>query len=213
MPTTIQRILSLSGVAAVLFYLTHVILGGALWEGYSHLMQPISDLTATGAPDRGLLTIFTNIYGLFAVVFCFMLIKQVKNTTNSLVLAGAIVLLCMHLVSLSYGLFPEDLPGAEMTIAGMMHLLVTALIVPLTIAAPILTGLGLLKLAGERRMGVYSLICGVAILVLGGITAMMFATGSGMFGLFERLNIGTLQAWTATLSIWLYRRCSQPAQP
>ncbi len=212
MPATIPRILSLSGVAAVMFYLTHVILGGALWEGYSHLMQPISDLTATGAPDRGLLTVFTNIYGLFAVIFCFILIGKVKNNTNGLVLAGAVVFLCMHLVSLSYGLFPEDLPGAEMTIAGMMHLLVTALIVPLTIAAPILTGLGLMKIPAEHGMGVFSLICGVGILILGGITAMMFATGTGMFGLFERLNIGTLQAWTVVMSVWLYRRYPNHAQ-
>lgn len=39
-----------SGMAAVLIYLLHVILGGLLWKEYSHLHEPISTLTASGAP-------------------------------------------------------------------------------------------------------------------------------------------------------------------
>jgi len=49
-----KRILLLSGALAALAYAAHVVIGGLLWAGYSHLMQPISDLTATGAPDRAI---------------------------------------------------------------------------------------------------------------------------------------------------------------
>ena len=64
-----KSILLSSGMLAVIIYLIHVILGGILWNGYSHLQQPISDMTATGAPDRNLLLFLTNIYGAMALIF------------------------------------------------------------------------------------------------------------------------------------------------
>lgn len=38
--------LTVFGAIAVFLYVFHVLLGGWLWEGYRHLHQPISDLTA-----------------------------------------------------------------------------------------------------------------------------------------------------------------------
>jgi len=59
----------LSGMLAVVFYVVHVVIGALKWKGYSHLQQPISDLTATGAPNRNLMLTLTTIYGLLALLF------------------------------------------------------------------------------------------------------------------------------------------------
>ncbi|GAB2498580.1 hypothetical protein GCM10008929_18950 [Alkalibacterium psychrotolerans] len=57
-----RKILVGLGTLAVLLYVSHVIIGGLLWDTYSHSDRPISDLTASGAPNRGLLSVLTVLY-------------------------------------------------------------------------------------------------------------------------------------------------------
>ncbi|MGB4843200.1 MAG: DUF998 domain-containing protein, partial [Ferruginibacter sp.] len=152
----------------------HVILGGILWHGYSHLQQPISDLTATGAPDRNLLLFLTNVYGAMALIFAISFSYFESNKYHKLVFWGGILFVLMHMVSISYAFFPQDLPGSEVTFAGTMHIVVTALIVPFTILTPILIGLGLLKKPGWKSFGKYSLFTGILIFVFGGLSAVFF---------------------------------------
>ncbi len=189
-----------NGMLAVVFYFAHVLLGGFLWKGYSHFQQPISDLTATGAPNRDLLLVLTNIYGILALIFAVSFSIFEGRKYNKLVLWGGISFILMHFVSISYGFFPQDLPGNPTTFAGTMHLVVTALIVPFTILSPILIGFGLKKEQRWRKLGKYSIITGILIFVFGGLTGIFFANKLPYFGLVERLNIGTLQVWTFVLS-------------
>ncbi|MGM0898587.1 MAG: DUF998 domain-containing protein [Bacillota bacterium] len=198
------RKLTIFGAIAVFLYVLHVLLGGWLWEGYRHLHQPISDLTAQGAPDRGMLTAITVLYGICSIIFAASAYAVFKGFAPKISRAGMLVFLAMHLVSITYGLFPQDPPGAPLTFTGMMHLAVTALIVPLTILAPLLVGIGLRKVHGFKNYGRYSLVTGVFILIAGGTTAIFFAQGWPYFGLVERLNIGALQLWMLVSSLMLF---------
>ncbi len=208
MKLSFKAILLKTGMPAVMVYIFHVLLGGFLWKDYSHLQQPISDLTSSGAPNRDLLLFITNIYGILALIFAlsFTLIESRKN--HRLVFWGGISFILMHIVSLSYGFFPQDLPGAETTFEGTMHLFVTALIVPFTILSPLLIGLGFWKNKEIRTLGIFSVVCGVLIFILGGLSGLFYANHLAYFGLVERLNIGTLQIWTFILSY----RVSKTAQ-
>lgn len=196
--------LTISGAIAVFLYVLHVLLGGWLWEGYSHLHQPISDLTAQGAPDRGMLTVITVLYGICSISFAGSAYLVFRRFAPKLVRVGMLIFLAMHLVSISYGLFPQDAAGAPITFTGVMHLVVTALIVPLTILAPLLVGIGSRKDANFKRYGNYSLATGLFILIAGGTTAVFFAQGLPYFGLVERLNIGALQLWMLVTSLMLF---------
>lgn len=196
--------LTIFGTVAVLLYVLHVMLEGWLWEGYRHLHQPISDLTAQGAPDRSLLTAITVVYGICSIIFAASAYAVFKRFAPKNSRIGMMVFLAMHLVSITYGLFPQDEAGAPVTFTGIMHLVVTALIVPLTIVAPLLIGLGLRKVHGFRNYGNYSIITGIFILIAGGTTAIFFANGWPYFGLIERLNIGALQLLMLVLSIKLF---------
>ena len=195
-----KAIILKSGMLAVMIYFVHVLLGGFLWEDYSHLQQPISDLTASGAPNRDILLHMTNIYGVLALIFALSFTAIESRKYHRLVFWGGVSFILMHIVSLSYGFFPQDLPGAETTFAGTMHLVVTALIVPFTILSPLLIGLGFKKSKNSRTLGNFSVACGVLILILGGLTGLFYANQLPYFGLIERLNIGTLQIWTFILS-------------
>jgi len=195
-----NNILLFSGVLAVIVYLLHVMIGGMLWQGYSHLQQPISDLTATGAPNRFLMLLFTNIYGGLALIFAVSFTFFVRKERHKLVFFGGISFIILHLVSISYSFFPQDLPGAELSFAGMMHLVVTVLIVPFTILTPLLIGIGLKKEKEWKTIGNFSIVCSLLIILFGGLSGYFFAKGLPYFGLVERLNIGTLQIWTFILS-------------
>jgi hypothetical protein len=200
-----KRTLLLGGALAALAYAAHVVIGGLLWAGYSHLVQPISDLTATGAPDRGLLQVILYAYSAFALVFGVAGIGRLRGLGLKTAAWGMVLYVAMQLVSLSYSFFPEDLPGSAATFLGTMHLVVTGIIVPFTIAAPIVTGLGMRKAAGLARAGWFSVACGILVFFAGGASALFFARKLPFFGLVERLNIGTLQAWTLVLSVVLHR--------
>jgi len=199
----LRAILLSSGMLAVVIYFLHILIGGYLWKTYSHLQQPISDLTATGAPNRFLMLLFTNIYGTLALLFAVSFTIFERKERHKLVFWGGISFIILHLVSISYSFFPQDLPGAEASFAGMMHLVVTVLIVPFTILTPLLTGFGLKKEEAWKTLGNFSLICGFLIIVFGGLTGFFFAKGLPYFGLVERINIGTLQIWTFVLSFKL----------
>ena len=198
--------LTIFGAIAVFIYLFHIVLGGILWTGYSHLMQPISDLTATGAPDRELLSMITFIYGLCAILFTVSAYLYLKNDVPKIARTGLISFIIMHCVSILYGLFPVDLPGAAVTFTGIMHIVITVVIIPLTIISPILIGLGLRKHKQFKIFATYSIITGIFIFIAGGTTAYFFANKLPYFGLVERINIGTLQLWTLIFSLKLFRK-------
>jgi hypothetical protein len=195
-----RTILLSTGMLAVVIYLLHILIGGYLWKTFSHLQQPISDLTATGAPNRTLLLLFTNIYAALALIFAISFTFFERKELNKFVFWGGISFIFLHIVSISYSFFPQDLPGAEHSFAGMMHLVVTVLIVPFTILTPLLIGFGLKKVKSWRTLGNFSLICGILIIIFGGMSGFFFAKGLPYFGLVERINIGILQIWTFVLS-------------
>ena len=198
-----KKLLFSSGMIAVFLYLFHIVLGGILWKEYNHLQQPISDLTASGAPNRTNLLNLTSIYGVLALMFAFAFTLFESGKHHKLVFWGGISFILMHLVSISYGFFPQDLPGNEVTFTGTMHLVVTGLIVPFTILSPFLIGFGLSKEPKWKTFGIYSIISGFLILIFGSLCGIFFANKLPYFGLMERINIGTLQLWTLLLSLKL----------
>jgi hypothetical protein len=196
--------LTLFGILGSLTYALHVVLGGILWEGYNHLMQPISDLTAAGAPDRELLTIITGIYALFSIIFAVSALMYIRKTGSKLLNAGFILFLCMHLVSAAYNLFPEDLPNSALTFTGVMHIVVTGAVVPLAVLAPIFIGAAFRRLQQFKNYSLYSILTGIVMFVAGGITVVLMTNKMPYFGLFERINIGSLQLWMLLISLKLF---------
>lgn len=196
--------LTILGAFAALIYVMHVWIGGMLWDGYRHLHQPISDLTAQGAPDRVLMTSMTFLYGLLSIVFAASAYGFTKGFAPKISRIGMMLLLAMYLVSITYNLFPQDLPGAPVTFRGVMHFVVTGLIIPLTIVAPLLVGMGMRKIDGLRKYGNYSVATGIIIFIAGGTAAIFFANQLPFFGLVERINIGVLQLWMLVSSIKFY---------
>ncbi len=201
--------LGLAGAASAVVYAAHVVLGGILWGGYSHLTQTISELTADGAPNAELLRVFTTVYGILALVFSVCLVFTLRNfQAKRVAVLGAVLLLVMEFASLvGYGLFPLR-GGTEMDPENMGHLIVTGIVVICTISSVLLVGLGLVKTPGFKALGVFSIVCAAMIVVSGGMTPVAIATELPVGGLIERLNIFTLQTWVFVTSVSMLRKRS-----
>ncbi|MFT8315372.1 MAG: DUF998 domain-containing protein [Clostridium sp.] len=201
-----KKIYSIFGMISPLFYLIHVIIGSMLWSGYNNITQPISDLTATGAPNREILNIFTNMYGIFGLIFSIGSFNYLKKLKIKIINFSMIIFIAMVLIGVSYGFFPEDMAGATMTFEGFMHLVVTALIVPTAILAPLCTGIGFRKIADFKKFSSYSIATSVIIFVSGGMSVIAIANKIPIFGVIERINIGSLQLWIFIFALIIFTK-------
>lgn len=193
------------GMLGAIVYLSHVVIGGLLWKGYNHLQQPISDLTSSGGPDKVFLTYITTLYGVLSIIFAFCAFLYVQKFKSKLLKVGFFLFLCMHIVSISYNIFPEDMITARLTFTGGMHMVVTGLIVPLTILSILFVGIGFRKVEQFKDYGLYSILTSIFIFIVGGLSVIIMANKIGYFGLVERLNIGSIQLWMFLVSYKLFK--------
>lgn len=191
------------GIISPVLYLIHVILGGILWSGYSHIAQPISDLTATGAPNREMLGIFTNMYSIFGLIFALSAFIYLKKLRIKTINISMILFIAEFLITFLYSFFPEDLLGTAMTFRGFMHFVVTGLIVPVVILAPLFAGFGFRKLNDFKKFSIYSIATSIIIFVSGGISVAFAVNKTPFFGVAERINIGSLQLWVFIFALVL----------
>ncbi len=204
---SIWQILAISGALSALVYLAHVVLGGILWPEYSHIRQMISDLTGDGAPNAGLLRVFTTVYGVLACIFAVSLLMAFRALkVRKAARVGAVLLIIMEVSSLvGYGLFPLS-ESAEMNVQNIGHIVVTAVVVLTTVTCGFFIAAGLLKTPGFKKLGVFMLVCSCVMVAAGLLTPVTMATGSPIVGLVERINILTLQLWIFVLSVCVVRK-------
>jgi hypothetical protein len=150
------------------------------------------------------LTGIASAYGIFSVIFTLSALMVIRKKGVKLLTVGFFLFLCMHIVSLLYNVFPEDLPGTAMTFRGLIHWVVTGAIVPLTISSILVIGLGFRKVSGFKGYVVYSVITSIILFTAGGTTVIILSQGLSYFGLFERINIGSLQLWMFIMSLKLF---------
>ena len=198
--------LSLSGAVGVIFYNAHVVIGGFLWDGYSHVRQTISELTAKGAPNADFLRILTSVYGLLLVIFSiYVYIAMRKSKVHKAVIIGSIFFVVMQFSSfIGYSLFPLDLSAATSGFQNVMHIIVTIIVVICTIASSYCIGIGFFKSEKHRKIGFFILLCAVIITISGILTPIAMANNLGISGLTERINIFALQSWIFVLSLYLF---------
>jgi len=198
----ILKILKSFGMVAVVFYFIHVFLGQLLWSEYNPITTDISSLTAVGAPNAGLIGIFTVIYGICLVIFAIaMVIESFNEKYNSITKLGFIFFLSMAIISLiGFGLFPLSPDKTALNFQNMMHILITGITVLFTIIFLFLLGIGFLKKEKFKKLGKISLGVAILIIIFGILNPISMALGLNILGLTERLVIFTLELFIFFLS-------------
>lgn len=191
------------GMAGVLFYLAHTIIGRILWKGYNPITTDISSLTANGAPNAHLLRIFTSIYGTCMILFVIaLLIKSFKEYHN-LLKTGFIILIIMQLTSMfGYNLFPLSGNETEMNFQNLMHIIVTVVVVFTTIASSFFISFGYLKQEKMKGLGKLTLVMAILITVFGSLNPIGMSLKLNILGLTERLAVYSIQTFMFILSYY-----------
>ena len=205
-----SRLFMLAGVIAPIVYVGTVILGGVLRPDYSHVAQPVSDLIATGAPNKGLLDPLFAVYNLLVAVFAVGLWQRVRADNQSrgknIGTIGAAILLLEGLFGFITLFFPEDAGAiSEATTIGKLHIVFAGLSALTSLLAILLMGLWFRGNPDLRRYGIYSFISVAVVFVAGGMAAASVANHSPIGGLIERITIGGFVQWVFVVALLLYR--------
>jgi hypothetical membrane protein len=198
------------GIAAPILYVITVVVGAARRTDYSHIINAVSELLSNGAPNKFVLDIIFNLYNVLLLVFAIAGATVLKNARRLSRLSMGI-LIATQIISLSWFLFPMDRPGSQATVAGTMHNVLGGVVAFATILMPMFMGWGLRKSEGFQTYAVYSFISS-AIILVSGLTGVILGQGLQMFGLFERVTIGTYEIWIAVTALNLLKIMREEAQ-
>jgi len=200
---------ALLGISAPIFYVVPMIIGGLLRPGYNHLYNSVSDLLATGAPNKKILVPFFTVYPVLLSVFGFGIFSELSSQQTPIdSLTGLIGFIFIGasvgiLGILTMTIFPQDEQGTPMTKPGLMHLVLVGIQAVSAMAAIILIGLWFNR-NGETGYFVYSMITFI-LLVSTGILSMIGGVKKSRFmGLYERLNVVSILQWIIVIGIWFY---------
>jgi len=186
------------GIAAVVIYCFTVVLGAALYPGYSHFRDTISSLTNPTAPNLPLLNTLFSIYNLAFLVFG---VGWAICSISARARASAILVSLTGFLGLILCFFPQDPMGAVITVTGAAHIAVAGLASLLTMAAILTRGFAERAAPGLKGMAIYSFISVAVVFVTGGLAAAGVAQGWALGGLLERLTIGAFLQWLAVEAI------------
>ncbi len=199
----LEKIFIPLGMMGAVIYIVHTIVGQILWPEYNPITTDISSLTANGAPNAGLLRVFTLIYGICTILFVTGMIIKAFRKYRSLVRTGYIILLIMEITSLfGYGLFPLTGDKSEMNFQNMMHIIVTVIVVFTTIASGFFLAAGYLKQEKMKVVGRFTLVMAVLITLFGSLNPVGMGLKLDILGLTERLVIFSLQFMMFVLSFY-----------
>lgn len=193
----------LCGTYAVVVYVGTVILGGIIRPGYSHLADAISELVADGAPNRFLLSSLFLIYNVLLIAFGIGLFLEVKDRSRGRRsgFIGSLALIMVGLAGISMELaFPQDPGGTPATFAGTMHLVMAGVASLGTMVAIVFLAFWFRNFSALKHYVIYSLICVTIIFISGGLSATAMANQHPLFGLIERVTIGTFILWLFVIS-------------
>ena len=199
----IQR-LGLLGPVSFLSYTAAVVLAPLAYPGYNRMAQAVSDLSAANAPSLMLWNQLTALYNVCEVVCATVVCIGIEGQKTKLLRSGIYLFAIMEWVSaVGYRAFPLTDSGYAGTFQDIMHMVITALVVLLSVVS-----LTVIITAGakSRECRSYGVCAGIAL-------GMMLAGAAGIkivpaeyFGIAERFSVFAATGFNAALGIHLFLR-------
>ena len=205
MNRTLINWVGLTGLLALISYVAAMIIAPMAYPGYNWMEQAVSDLSAETAPSRQLWDQVSVLYSAGSVVCatCTAIFVSEKKVSTKLFRVGIYLFVIMNWVSrIGYGMFSLSDAGKEIdTFPEIMHMVVTASVVMLSIA-----GLGCLIVAGFKNKGVRGegIWASVALVMMFMGPIGMSAVPPQYFGIFERFSVLAAVGYNAILGIYLF---------
>ena len=200
--------LGLLGVVSFLSYTAAVIFAPLAYPDYNWMAQAVSDLSAANAPSLALWNRLSALYNVCEVVCATVVCIGIGGKKTGLLRAGIYLFAVMEWISaVGYRMFPLSDSGYAGTFQDVMHMVVTAVVVLLSIVS-----LSVIIIAGtkSRDFRSYGICAGVALgMMLVGAMGMKIVPAE-YFGIVERFSVFAATGFNAALGIHLF--CMKPKE-
>lgn len=200
-----RKLLLICGILSSLLYAGMTAFVAMQWEGYSSASQPISELSAIGAPTRRLWMLLGIPYTLLVLAFGWGVWKS-AGRSRALRIAGGLIL-AFGALGLAWPFAPmhlrETLAAGGGTVSDTLHLVLSGVTVGLMLLA-----IGFVAAAFGRGFRIYSIVTFVILLVFGVLTgldapALEANRPTPWLGVWERISIGAFLLWVIVVAIAL----------
>lgn len=197
--------IGLLGVAAFISYAAAIIFSPLAFPGYNWMEQAASDLSADSAPSRHLWDQLSAIYESCSVVCatCVTIFVSERKISTRLFRLGIYLFTIMNWISkVGYQMFALSDAGKDISgVQEVMHMIVTAFVVVLSIVSLILLIIAGCKNKKVRGIGIWAAIA-LVLMFMGPIG--MAAFPQEYFGIFERFSTFAAVGYNAVLGVYLF---------
>ena len=201
MKKSLVQILGLTGVISFLSYTAAVIFTPLAYPGYDWMAQAVSDLSAANAPSLGLWNQLTAFYNVCEVVCATVVCIGIKNQ-KKLLRIGVYLFAVMEWISaVGYRMFPLSDSGYAGAFQDVMHMIVTAVVVLLSIVSLVII---IIAGAKDKTCRSYCICAAVALgMMLVGALGLKIVPAK-YFGIVERFSVFAATGFNAALGIHLF---------
>ncbi len=201
MKKTLTQKLGLLGILSFLSYTAAVMLAPLAYPGYNSMAQAVSDLSAANAPSLALWNQLTALYNVCEVTCVTVVCIGIQGQKTKLLRSGIYLFAVMEWISaVGYRMFPLSDSGYAGAFQDVMHMVVTALVVLLSIVS-----LTVIIVAGAKSKDCrsYGVCAGIALgMMLVGAMGMKIVPAE-YFGVVERFSVFAATGFNAALGIGL----------
>lgn len=198
--------LGMTGIFSLMSYAAAVCFSPSAYPDYNWLSQAVSDLSAENAPSRMLWERLSALYGVCSVVCvtCVSVFVSEHKTNTRLFRIGIYLFTIMNWLSkVGYDMFPLSDSGKEIsTVQEIMHIVITAAVVMLSIVSLILIIIAGFKKTGIKSIAVWA-CAALAMMFIG--TIVQGVVPKEYFGVVERFSVFAAVGFNAVLGVYLIR--------
>ena len=203
--TLIQK-LGLLGIVSFLSYTAAVVFSPLAYPGYNWMAQAVSDLSAADAPSLALWNQLSALYNVCEVVCATVVCIGMQGRKTKLLRTGIYMFAVMKWISaVGYRMFPLSSSGYAGAFQDIMHMVITAAVVLLSIISLVLIIIAGIKNKSCRS---YGICAGIALfMMLVGAMGMKIVPAD-YFGIIERFSVFAATGFNAALGLHLF--CMKP---
>lgn len=203
--TLIQK-LGLLGILSFLSYTAAVVFSPLAYPGYNWMAQAVSDLSAADAPSLALWNQLSALYNVCEVVCATVVCIGMQGRKTKLLHTGIYMFAVMEWISaVGYRMFTLSSSGYAGAFQDIMHMVITAAVVLLSIISLVLIIIAGIKNKACRS---YGICAGIALfMMLVGAMGMKIVPAD-YFGIIERFSVFAATGFNAALGLHLF--CMKP---
>ena len=198
--------MGLLGIISLISYALAVVISPMAYPGYKWMEQAVSDLSAENAPSKALWDQLSALYGSCGLVSitCTSVFVADNRVSSRLFRIGIHLFAVMKWVSgVGYRMFPLADAGKEIaSFQEVMHMVVTALVVLLSIASLIILIIAAFRKTGIRSLGIWAAIA-LVMMMAGAIGTAIVPPQ--YFGIVERCSVFAATGFNAVLGWYLFK--------